>query len=188
MSELLKKINDGQKRAVVALRTGDTVKVYQKIKEGDKERVQMFQGTVIRVSRELSHTASFTVRKIASGIGVERTFLLHSPLITKIEITARGKVRRNFLTYMRKRVGKSTRLSATQFDRAAANELIGGQDAQDADIATPTADTTTPADTATAPLAEADQAAEAVLESDAKTPEIQAEKADTAEEATESAE
>jgi len=126
MSELIKTVNDKQKRAVVALRTGDTVKVYQKIKEGDKERVQMFQGTVIRVTRNNSHTASFLVRKIASGVGVERSFMLHSPLITKIEIVARGKVRRNFLSYMRNRVGKSTRLAATRFDRVNANELVGG--------------------------------------------------------------
>lgn len=166
MSELLKKINDGQKRAVVALRTGDTVKVYQKIKEGDKERVQMFQGTVINTKNLGSHTASFTVRKIASGIGVEKSFLLHSPLITKIEITARGKVRRNFLTYMRKRTGKSTRLASTRFDRVAANELVGGEEE----------------------LTGGEEQAEEILESEEKTPEVQAEKADVQEDETESAE
>jgi large subunit ribosomal protein L19 len=176
MSELLKKINDGQKRAFVPVRTGDTVKVYQKIKEGDKERVQMFQGTVIKTAKDNSHTASFTVRKIASGIGVEKSFLLHSPLITKIEITARGKVRRNFLTYMRNRSGKSTRLSSQRFDRIAANELVGGAE--------------TPAETEqpTEKLDAADQAAEAVMEAEEKTPETTAEKADVKEDATESAE
>jgi len=151
MSELIKTVNDKQKRATVALRTGDTAKVYQRIKEGDKERVQMFQGTVIRVTRDNSHTASFTVRKIASGVGVEKSFLLHSPLITKIEITARGKVRRNFLSYMRKRVGKSTRLTATRFDRANANELVGGAPEEVA-VNTPATD--------------ADEAAVEVLESE----------------------
>ena len=168
MSELLKKINDGQKRAVVALRTGDTVKVYQKIKEGDKERVQMFQGTVINTKSLGSHTASFTVRKIASGVGVEKSFLLHSPLITKIEITARGKVRRNFLTYMRKRTGKSTRLANTRFDRVAANELVGGEEA--------------------AAETEANEKAEEVLEAEENTPEVQAEKADVQEDEAEPAE
>jgi large subunit ribosomal protein L19 len=176
MSELLKKINDGQKRAVVALKTGDTVKVYQKIKEGDKERVQMFQGTVINTKSLGSHTASFTVRKIASGVGVEKSFLLHSPLITKIEITARGKVRRNFLTYMRKRTGKATRLGATRFDRAAANELIGAAESDSAALKGSSD-------------AEADNAeAEAILAAEEKTPEVQAEKADTQEGETESAE
>ena len=88
---------------------GDTVKVYYRIKEGDKERIQVFQGTVI--GRRGSGTgASFTVRKISSGIGVERVFPLHSPNIDKVERLAIGKVRRAKLYYLRSLTGKSARI------------------------------------------------------------------------------
>ena len=77
--EILQKINDAQKKpAVVDVRTGDTVKVTQRIKEGEKSRLQVFEGVVIRTDRKDSHTARITVRKIASGIGVEKSFLIHS--------------------------------------------------------------------------------------------------------------
>ena len=85
--QILKNIADAQKKkAVVDVRSGDTVKVTQKIKEGDKFRFQVFEGVVIRVDRKESHTARIVVRKIASGIGVEKSFLLHSPLVEKIEV------------------------------------------------------------------------------------------------------
>lgn len=122
--ELINKVNQAQKKhAVVDVRSGDTVRVYQKIKEGNKERVQMFEGVVIRTDNKQSHTSRITVRKIASGVGVEKSFLLHSPLIEKVEIVRRAKVRRNFLSFLRKRSGKSARLSAKNFDRASVNEL-----------------------------------------------------------------
>ena len=121
---ILKKIGDAQKKnAVVDVRSGDTVKVTQKIKEGNKFRSQVFEGVVIRTDRKDSHTARITVRKIASGVGVEKSFLIHSPLVEKIEVTKRAKVRRNNLTYLRERSGKSARLTAKDFDRAAVNEL-----------------------------------------------------------------
>jgi len=120
---ILKQIGDAQKKAsVVDVRSGDTVKVTQKIKEGDKFRLQVFEGVVVRVERKESHTARIFVRKIASGVGVEKSFLLHSPLIEKIEITKRAKVRRNNLNYLRERSGKSARLTAKAFDRAAVND------------------------------------------------------------------
>lgn len=122
--ELINQVNQAQKKhAVVDVRSGDTVRVYQKIKEGNKERVQMFEGVVIRTDNKQSHTSRITVRKIASGVGVEKSFLLHSPLIEKVEIVRRAKVRRNFLSFLRKRSGKSARLSAKNFDRASVNEL-----------------------------------------------------------------
>ena len=121
---ILKKIGDEQKKkAVVDVRSGDTVKVTQRIKEGDKSRLQVFEGVVIRADRKESHTARITVRKIASGVGVEKSFLLHSPLVEKIEVVKRSKVRRNNLSYLRERSGKSARLSATEFDRAAVNDV-----------------------------------------------------------------
>jgi large subunit ribosomal protein L19 len=90
-------------------RSGDTIKVHAKIKEGDKERIQVFQGVVIR-KRKGKMGATFTVRKVSYGIGVERIFPLHSPNIDKVEIISRGKVRRGRLYYMRKLRGKAARI------------------------------------------------------------------------------
>src|SRR6476659_6584070 len=112
-----------RKTAVVDVHSGDTVKVHQKIREGNKERVQIFQGLVIRTDRTNSHTSRITVRRIASGIGVEKSFLLHSPLVLKVEVTKRSKVRRNYLSYMRKLTGKSARLQGLDFDRDAVNAI-----------------------------------------------------------------
>jgi large subunit ribosomal protein L19 len=88
---------------------GDTVKVHVKIREGDKERIQVFQGVVIK-KRKGAASASFTVRKVSYGIGVERIFPLHSPNIDKVEVVFRGRVRRSRLYYLRKRRGKSARI------------------------------------------------------------------------------
>ena len=123
--EIINSINQAQKKqAVVDVRSGDTVRVHQKIKEGNKERIQVFEGVVIRTDNKQSHTSRITVRKIASGVGVEKSFLLHSPLVEKIEITRRAKVRRNFLSYLRARSGKGARLTAVQFDREAVNNVV----------------------------------------------------------------
>ena len=122
--ELIKKVNDAQKKdAVLDVKSGDTVRVHQKIKEGNKERIQIFEGVVIRTDRKKSHTARITVRKIASGVGVEKSFLLHSPLVEKIEIVRRAKVRRNYLSFLRNRSGKSARLKPVAFNREAVNTL-----------------------------------------------------------------
>ncbi len=119
---LIQKVNDEQKKAVVVdVRSGDTVRVYQKIKEGSKERIQMFEGVVIRTDNKQSHTSRITVRKVTSGIGVEKSFLLHSPLVDKVEVVRRAKVRRNYLSFLRNRSGKSARLTAKNFDRELAN-------------------------------------------------------------------
>lgn len=124
MPTVLETINaQYKKHAVVDVRSGDTVRVHQKIREGSKERVQVFEGLVIRTDRKGSHTSSITVRRIASGVGVEKTYLMHSPLVTKVEITKRSKVRRNYLSYMRKLTGKSARLSGMEFDRDAVNTV-----------------------------------------------------------------
>ena len=132
--ELINKVNQAQKKqAVVDVRSGDTVRVYQKIKEGNKERIQMFEGVVIRTDNKQSHTSRITVRKIASGVGVEKSFLLHSPLIEKIEIVRRAKVRRKFLSFLRKRSGKSARLTAKNFDRVAVNNVHDAKAEADAE-------------------------------------------------------
>ncbi|MDO4870839.1 MAG: 50S ribosomal protein L19 [Candidatus Saccharibacteria bacterium] len=112
--ELIKKVNEAQKKAdaMLDIKSGDKVRVHQKIKEGDKTRTQIFEGMVIRVTRQQSHTARIVVRKVTSGVGVEKSFLLHSPLVEKIEVVRGSKVRRNYLSYMRERSGKSARLKS----------------------------------------------------------------------------
>jgi large subunit ribosomal protein L19 len=124
MQSLIQKVEAAYlKGQVVDVKTGDTVRVHQKIKEGNKERVQIFEGLVIRTSRKNSLTSTITVRRIASGVGVEKTYLLHGPNVLKIEVTKRSKVRRNYLGYMRARTGKSARLSGVDFDKKAVNEI-----------------------------------------------------------------
>jgi large subunit ribosomal protein L19 len=97
------------KETVPDFGSGDTVRVHAKVVEGDKERIQVFEGVVIRRRRK-GLVSNFTVRKIASGIGVERTFPLHSPRVDKIEVMRRGKVRRKNLYYLRGRTGKAARI------------------------------------------------------------------------------
>ena len=123
--ELIKKVNEAQKKlSLVEAHSGDTVRVHQKIKEGAKERIQIFEGVVIRTDRRKSHTSRITVRKIASGIGVEKSFLIHNPLVEKIEIVRRSKVRRNYLSFLRDLSGKGARLKNINFDREGVNDVI----------------------------------------------------------------
>ena len=114
--------NSYKKTKVVDVKSGDTVRVHQKIKEGNKERIQVFEGLVIRVSNKNSHTATILVRR-SVGVGVEKSYLLHSPLVVKVEVTKRGKVRRNYLTYMRDLKGKKARLTGVKFDKQAVNDV-----------------------------------------------------------------
>lgn len=124
MQSVIQKINAKyRKQAVVDVRSGDTVKVHQKIREGNKERIQIFQGLVIRTDMKGSHTSRITVRRIASGVGVEKSFMLHSPLVVQVEVVKRSKVRRNYLSYMRDRTGKAARLSSVDFDSKAVNDI-----------------------------------------------------------------
>lgn len=169
---ILKKIGDEQKKkAVVDVRSGDTVKVTQRIKEGDKSRLQVFEGVVIRTDRKNSHTARITVRKVASGVGVEKSFLIHSPLVEKIEITKRSKVRRKNLSYLRQRSGKSARLTARDFDRAAVNDVTVPEEPAEE----PAESTEPKADEEAAPKAEA-PAEPAKAEEAEKPAEAEAEK------------
>lgn len=124
MQSVIDRINQKYKKsAVVDVRSGDTVRVHQKIREGNKERIQIFQGLVIRTDQKGSHTSRITVRRISSGVGVEKSFMLHSPLVVKVEVTKRSKVRRNYLSYMRNRTGKSARMTGVEFDRDAVNNI-----------------------------------------------------------------
>lgn len=95
-------------------RVGDTVRVHVRIVEGQRERVQVFEGVVIR-RRRGGNRGSFTVRKVSYGVGVERTFPVHSPRVEKIEVASRGRVRRNRLYYLRQRTGKAARIRARVF-------------------------------------------------------------------------
>lgn len=112
-----------RKPALPQVMSGDTVRVHQLIREGSKQRIQVFEGVIIRRHRLGELTATITVRRIASGIGVEKTFLLHSPNVSKVEILRRAKVRRNFLSFLRERRGKSARLKEIAFDKVAANDV-----------------------------------------------------------------
>jgi len=144
MQSVIQQINEQfKKHAVVDVRSGDTVKVHQKIREGAKERVQIFQGLVIRTDRKGSHTSRITVRRIASGIGVEKSFLLNSPTLIKIEVTKRSAVRRNYLSYMRNRTGKAARLSGKDFDSAAVNTVAEKEPEVEAEKAGETTSTET---------------------------------------------
>lgn len=119
-SQLLEKIEKSQMKKVPDLRPGDTVRVHQRIKEGKKERVQVFEGVVLRVKGG-GLRQSFLVRKISFGVGVEKNFLIHAPNIVKIEVKKRAQVRRAYLTYLRTLTGKRARLKDKQFDSLVVN-------------------------------------------------------------------
>ena len=110
MNEIIKNIEAEQlKKEVPQFNVGDTVKVYGKIKEGNRERIQIFEGTVLK-KQGGSTRATFTVRKASNGVGVEKTWPLHSPHVKEVEVIRRGKVRRAKLNYLRDRVGKAAKV------------------------------------------------------------------------------
>ena len=110
MNEIIKKIEAEQlKENAPEFNVGDTVRVHAKIKEGNRERIQVFEGTVLK-KQGGGVRATFTVRKTSNGIGVEKTWPIHSPHVEKVEVVRRGKVRRAKLNYLRKRVGKAAKL------------------------------------------------------------------------------
>jgi len=110
MNDIIKSIEDEQlKESVPEFNVGDTVKVYGKIKEGNRERIQIFEGVVLK-KQGGSNRATFTVRKNSNGIGVEKTWPLHSPNVEKVEVVRAGKVRRAKLNYLRNRVGKKAKV------------------------------------------------------------------------------
>ena len=110
MNDIIKKIEAEQLKAEVPeFNVGDTVKVYAKIKEGNRERIQVFEGTVLK-KQGGGVRATFTVRKFSNGIGVEKTWPIHSPHVEKVEVVRRGKVRRAKLNYLRSRIGKAAKV------------------------------------------------------------------------------
>ncbi len=110
MNDIIKNIEAEQmKESVPQFSVGDTVRVHAKIKEGNRERIQIFEGTVLK-RQGGSNRETFTVRKTSNGVGVEKTWPLHSPFVEKIEVVRRGKVRRAKLFYLRDRVGKAAKV------------------------------------------------------------------------------
>ena len=110
MNDIIKNIEAAQlKSDLPEFRVGDTVKVYNKIKEGNRDRIQIFEGTVIK-RQNGGARETFTVRKNSNGVGVEKTWPVHSPIVEKIEVVRRGKVRRAKLYYLRDRVGKAAKV------------------------------------------------------------------------------
>ena len=110
MNEIIKNIEDAQLKANVdQFNVGDTVKVSAKIKEGNRERIQVFEGTVLKI-QGTGVRKTFTVRKISNGIGVEKTWPLHSPIVESVEVVRHGKVRRAKLNYLRERTGKAAKV------------------------------------------------------------------------------
>ena len=110
MNEIIKNIEASQlKETVPSFKVGDTVRVYNKIREGNRERIQVFEGTVLK-KQGGGARETFTVRKTSNGIGVEKTWPIHSPHVEKVEVVRRGKVRRAKLNYLRKRVGKAAKV------------------------------------------------------------------------------
>ncbi len=110
MNNIIKEIEDAQlKKDITDFGVGDTIKVYAKVIEGTRERIQVFEGTVLK-RQNGGVRETFTVRKFSNGVGVEKTWPLHSPIIDKIEVVRKGKVRRAKLFYLRNRVGKAAKV------------------------------------------------------------------------------
>ncbi len=119
--------NSGLKSNIPEFRAGDTLKVHAKIIEGNKERVQVFEGVVIRRHRRNERSGSFTVRKISFNVGIERTFPIHSPRIEKIEVVGAGNVRRSKLFYLRPLRGKASKIETELVHRTGGNEVVAQQ-------------------------------------------------------------
>ena len=122
--DIIKSIEHEQmKNKIPDLKVGNTVKVHVKVKEGNRERIQVFEGIIIKV-QGAGVNKTFTVRRIASGVGVEKTFLIHSPAVEKVEVTRVGKARRAKLFYLRERLGKSAKTKEQVGARIETNEIV----------------------------------------------------------------
>ena len=130
--DIIKSIEHEQmKNKIPELRVGNTVKVHVRVKEGNRERIQVFEGTIIKVQGG-GVNKTFTVRRIASGVGVEKTFLVHSPAVEKVEVTRVGKARRAKLFYLRDRLGKSAKTKEKVGARIETNEIVVKEEAVEA--------------------------------------------------------
>ena len=146
MSDIIREIEAAQlKETVDQFNVGDTVRVHGKIKEGNRERIQIFEGTVIKVQGG-SNRETFTVRKTSNGVGVEKTFMVHSPMIEKVEVVRVGKARRAKLYYLRDRVGKAAKTKENIGARIENKEITIKEEMVEEPIS---AETTTPVENAT---------------------------------------
>jgi large subunit ribosomal protein L19 len=180
MSQIIESLEKAQLKRVPAFEAGDRVRVHFQVVEGNRRRTQVFEGVVIRRQGNGARE-TFTVRKLSFGVGVERTFPLHSPKIEKIEVAAKGDVRRAKLYYLRGRVGRAARVRERRFDPAAAAELAAQQAAVAEQEAAPVlADEQVEGEEILPEEAEAVAAAEEEAEATAEAPQ-----ADTAEDAAE---
>ena len=133
--DIIKSIEHEQlKNKIPDLKIGDTVRVHQKIKEGNRERIQVFEGIIIK-KQNGGVNATFTVRKISYGVGVEKTFLVHSPLVEKVEVVRVGKARRAKLYYLRDRIGKAAKTKENTGARIEDKEIIVKEDLVEEPIA-----------------------------------------------------
>ena len=168
---VIEKIEKEQYKKHPAFRPGDTVRVHVKIREGDKERIQVFEGVVI-AQRNGGSRESFTVRKISYGVGVERVFPLHSPSVDKIEIVSSGKVRRAKLYYLRELQGKAARLKARDQWGKKSAKAVAVVEEEDAPVAEEAEESTAPDaadEVAATEEAEASAEAEATPEAEEKS-------------------
>lgn len=134
MTTILEKFNKEQEKDLPDIRPGDTIKVHQKIKEGDKERIQIFEGLVLARKHGKGINSTITVRKVVDGVGVERVFPVHTPAVAKFEIVRSGKVRRSKLYYLRTAKGKKSRLKNKEFAVAIAPEETTVEPVQEAPV------------------------------------------------------
>ncbi len=133
--DIIKSIEHEQmKNKIPALKVGDTIRVHQRIKEGNRERIQVFEGIIIK-KQGGGVNATFTVRRVAYGVGVEKTFLVHSPMIEKVEVVRVGKARRAKLYYLRDRVGKSAKTKEDIGARIENKEIVIKEDMVEAPVA-----------------------------------------------------
>jgi large subunit ribosomal protein L19 len=127
MTTLLEKFNKEQEKQIPDLKPGDTIKVHQKIKAGEKERIQIFEGIIIAKKHGKGISATITVRKVVDGVGVERVYPIHSPSVEKFEVVRHGKVRRAKLYYLRTAKGKKAKLKRKDFAVAIADKPAEAQ-------------------------------------------------------------
>ena len=133
--DIIKSIEHEQmKNKIPALKVGDTIRVHQRIKEGNRERIQVFEGIIIK-KQGGGVNATFTVRRVAYGVGVEKTFLVHSPMIEKVEVVRVGKARRAKLYYLRDRVGKAAKTKEDIGARIENKEIVIKEDMVEAPVA-----------------------------------------------------
>jgi len=176
--DIIKSIEHEQmKNAIPDLKVGDTVRVHQRIKEGNRERIQVFEGIIIK-KQGGGLNATFTVRRVAYGCGVEKTFLIHSPMVEKIEVVRVGKARRAKLYYLRERLGKAAKTKEAIGARIENKEIvIKGADVEEAPAAEEAA-----VEETVAPVAEAvETVAEEVKAEEPAKEEVKAEEAPKAE-------